>query len=59
MFGTGVPLGDTQVGVPALISIRPLVCLVGSSSLVRLWYLHRIDKLSIFVNPPRDQAVTW
>lgn len=35
-FLTGTPVGDIQVGVPALISIRPRCRCLGSSSLVRL-----------------------
>ena len=27
--------------------------------MVRLWYLHKMDRLSIFVGPPRAQGVMW
>ena len=27
--------------------------------MVRLWYLHKMDRLSMLVGPPRAQGVMW
>ena len=59
VFGTGVPRGETHVGVPLRMCIRPRWLRWGSSSLVRLWYLHNTDRLSMFVGPPRAHGVMW